>query len=129
MRTSSIALLACPLAAGLSVSASARPEKLRAGYSYYSDGYSVERGVSDLAEEKNYEEVFQSYRYYEARYDQAGRVVHFAEYVRGERVRSEEYRYGDGGELVERIVRRPGKADEITRPGDGDARGADGTAP
>jgi hypothetical protein len=122
-------LLVCLFSAALSISASARPERIRAGYSYYSDGYSVQGAIYDLAEEKNYEEVYQSYRYYEARYDEAGRVVRFVEYVRGEMARTEEYRYGDAGALIERIVRRPGKEAEITRPGDGDAGGDRGAAP
>jgi hypothetical protein len=73
--------------------------------------------------------VFRAYRYCEARYDQTGRVARFAEYVRGEMVRAEEYWYGDAGALVERIVRRPGEADEINRPGDADAEDTTGIAP
>jgi hypothetical protein len=97
--------------------ARARPETIRAGHSYYSDDY-VEAGlVRDIAEEKNYEEVYQFYGFYEAIYDEAGRVVTFREYKRGDPVRTEEYRYAPDGSLLERAVRRPGEPDEITRPG------------
>ncbi|MBW2419405.1 MAG: hypothetical protein JRH19_12715 [Deltaproteobacteria bacterium] len=94
----------------------ARPERVRPGVSYYSDDYVEEGGVGDLAAEKNFEEVYQFYRYYEASYDGAGRVTLFKEFVRGELVRSEHYRYGEAGELVEKRVHRPGAEDEITRP-------------
>lgn len=118
MRTSiaCVGLVAvCVIAAPID-DAGARPEKIRAGHSYYSDDY-VEAGlVRDLAEEKNYEEVYQFYGYYEAIYDEAGRVVTFREYERGEPVRTEEYRYAPDGTLRERIVKRPGEPDEVTRP-------------
>jgi hypothetical protein len=103
--------LAVLFAAG---SAAARPEKIRPGHSYYSDGARVEGIVRDIGEEKNYEEVYQRYRYYEAVYDEAGRVVLFREYVRGDVIRTEEYRYGPEGALVERIVRKAGAPPETT---------------
>ncbi len=86
---------------------------------YYSDDYEAVAEVRDLAEEKNFEEVYQYYRYYEAVYDEQGRVETFREFVRGELVRSESYRYGAGGELLEKRVSRPGHEDEITRPAAG----------
>jgi hypothetical protein len=95
-------------------SAAARPEKIRPGHSYYSDGYRVERLVRDIGEDKNYEEVYQRYRYYEAVYDEAGRVVLFKEYERGEVIRTEEYRYGPEGALLERVVRKAGEPPEST---------------
>ena len=103
--------LAALLAVG---SAAARPEKIRPRHSYYSDGTRVEGLVRDIGEEKNYEEVYQRYRYYEAVYDEAGRVVLFKEYVRGDLIRTEEYRYGAEGALVERIVRKAGEPPETT---------------
>jgi hypothetical protein len=95
-------------------SAAARPEKIRPGHSYYSDSRRVEELVRDIGEEKNYEEVYQRYRYYEAVYDEAGRVVLFKEYERGEVIRTEEYRYGPDGALAERVVRKAGEPPEIT---------------
>jgi hypothetical protein len=123
------ALLVSAAVAGLSISASARPERIRAGHSYYSDGYVAQGQVHDIAEEKNYEEVYQSYRYYESQYDEAGRVVIFLEYVRGEVIRREEYQYGDEGVLIERIVRRPGREAVITAPVPDDAGADPGAAP
>ena len=113
VRPGSTALVA--LAALLAVgSAAAQPEKIRPGHSYFSDGTRVEGLVRDIGEEKNYEEVYQRYRYYEAVYDEAGRVVLFQEYVRGEVIRTEEYRYGPEGALLERVVRKAGEPPEST---------------
>jgi len=85
----------------ISLDAGARPEKIRAGESYYSDEVVEVEGVRDLGEDMNYEEVYQFYRYYEAIYDEAGRVVVFIEYVRGDVHRRDEYEYGPDGKLVE----------------------------
>ncbi len=94
--------------------ARARPERVRPGESYYSDDF-VEHGlVRDLGQEKNYEEVYQFYTYYEAIYDAAERVVTFIEYRRGDVFTREEYRYDASGALSTRTVRRAGKPPEIT---------------
>jgi hypothetical protein len=100
----------------LPAAGSARPERIRSGVVYYSDDYVEEGGVRDLTGEKNFEEVYQLYGYYEATYDEEGRVVSFREYVRGDLVRSETYRYDEGGELIEKRVSSPGKSDEVIRP-------------
>lgn len=91
----------------------ARPEKIRPGHAYYSDEYQVQGGVRDIVGEKNYEEVYQFYTYYEVVYDTAGRVVTFKAYKRGKVIRTEEYRYGPGGRLEERVLKRPGRPVEI----------------
>jgi hypothetical protein len=92
----------------------ARPERIRPGESYYSDDF-VEVGlVRDIAEEKNYEEVYQFYTYYEVIYDASERVVTFIEYKRGEIDRREQYRYAADGSLKQREVQRPGKPAEVT---------------
>ncbi|MBT4520237.1 MAG: hypothetical protein HOC23_09545 [Halieaceae bacterium] len=70
-----------------------RPEIVRAGLAYYSDDYVLDAGVNDLAEEKNIEEVYQFYTYYEARYDTKGRVILFKEYKRGNVILEEAYVY------------------------------------
>jgi hypothetical protein len=114
MRVGSSLLVACLLCVSFASLASARPERIRAGHSYYSDDAVVDGLVRDIGAEKNYEEVYQSYTYYEAVYDEAGRVVVFKEYRRGEEILAEEYRYGRDGNLLERTVRRPGKPPEIT---------------
>ena len=111
-----VGLLALCVVVATAPRGDARPEKIRAGHSYYSDDHVEEGLVRDIAEEKNYEEVYQFYGYYEAIYDDAGRVVTFREYQRGDPVRTEQYRYAPDGTLLERIVKRPGRPDEITRP-------------
>jgi hypothetical protein len=94
--------------------ADARPEHIRPGISYYSDAFLVAGLVHDLAAEKNYEEVYQFYSYYEAIYDAQERVVIFKEYKRGELIRTEEYSYRASGDLLERRTLRPGMPTEIT---------------
>ncbi len=84
------------------IDAGARPEKIRPGVSYYSDEVVELDGVKDLGDEKNYEEVYQFYRYFEAIYDDTGRVTVFIEYVRGEVRQRDEYSYGSDGKLRER---------------------------
>jgi hypothetical protein len=98
----------------------ARPQKTRPGLPYYSDDFIEKDQIRDLAEEKNYEEVYQFYSYYEASYDEAGRVIVFKEYRRGELIRSDEYHYAPGGSLHERHTSRPGKPVEISRFGKSD---------
>ena len=96
------------LLAGLAAPAWARPERIRAGLTYYSDTAVTagegEAVVRDLGEEKNYEEVYQLYRYFEAVYDERGRVVHFREYLRGEVIRSEVYVWSEDGRLLDRSI-------------------------
>jgi hypothetical protein len=94
--------------------ADARPESIRPGVSYYSDEFVAVGLVHDIVAEKNYEEVFQLYSYYEAIYDERERVVVFKEYKRGQLIRTEEYRYRSSGDLLERRTLRPGKPAEIT---------------
>jgi hypothetical protein len=101
-----LALAACSLVAGV---VDARPERFRAGHPYYSDDFTVDGVVRDLAEEKNYEEVYQAYRYYEAVSDDRGRVVIFRKYQRGGVAREDRYRYeGEGTAPVEHTVAEDG---------------------
>jgi hypothetical protein len=58
------------------------------------------------------EEAYPRYRHSEAVDDEAGRVVISREDVRGEAIRTEEYRYEAEGELRERVIRRPGRPPE-----------------
>lgn len=115
-------LLMVALIAGLGIplAASSRPEKVRAGESYYSAELAepTNQGlVRALGPEKNYEEVYQFYTYYEFVYDQGGRVVLFREYKRGDVIRTERYNYDASGLLAKRVVAQPGKQDEVTVPG------------
>lgn len=100
-----LVLTLCALAA----SASARPEKIRAGVSYYSDELIKTGPVRDIGTERNYEEVFQRYRYYEVLYDESKRVVRCLEYERGELIREDTYRYAEDGSLLEHVTDPPGK--------------------
>jgi hypothetical protein len=102
---------------GFPLDASSQPEKIRPGHSYYSDelGESTNQGlVRAPGEEKNYEEVYQFYSYYEFVYDEQERVVLFREYKRGDVIRTEKYSYDDSGALSKRVVSQPGRQDEIT---------------
>jgi len=110
-------ILYCIVAMGISLDASSRPEKIRPGHSYYSDELAepTNQGlVRSLAQEKNYEEVYQFYTYYEFVYDEGERVVLFREYKRGDVIRTEKYSYDDSGSLTMRVVSQPGKEDEMT---------------
>jgi hypothetical protein len=100
-----LVLASCALAAPVS----ARPETIRAGVSYYSDEL-VERGpVRDIGVERNYEEVFKLYRYYEVLYDESERVVRCLEYKRGDVIREDTYRYAADGSLLEYVTDPPRK--------------------
>ncbi len=93
----------------LSGPAGARPERIRPGHSYDSDETVTQGLVRDIGAERNYEEVYQRYRYHEVVYDESERVVIFKEYKRGDVVQVERYRWAPDGTLAERIVERPGE--------------------
>ena len=82
----------------------ARPEKIKPGLSYYSEDYTTKNNVSDIAEEKNYEEVFKNYEYYEAVYDNKKKVKIFRAYKRGEIIFTELYFYRPDGRLAKKEV-------------------------
>ncbi len=96
----------------LSPLAQARPEKIKAGISYYSDEVLLHGQTQDLVGEKNYEEVYLLYTYYEVIYDESDRVKLFKEYERGELIRSESYEYDKSGKLKTKEIRRPGEPTE-----------------
>lgn len=77
------------------------PEKIRANHSYYSDDYERSDSIAELGEEKNYEEVYQFYNYYEAIYDDKERVVRFVAYKQGKVDWQEDYVYDRQGKLLE----------------------------
>jgi hypothetical protein len=91
----------------------ARPERIRPGVEYYSDDYVEQAGVRDIAGEKNYEEVYQLYTFYEAVYDAEERVERFKEYERGDVVREDRYRYDAKGKLIEHEIKRPKESSEV----------------
>jgi len=90
--------------------ARARPETIRAGVSYYSDELIESGPVRDIGAERNYEEVFKLYSYYEVLYDESERVVRCLEYKRGEVIRKDTYRYAADGSLLEHVTDPPSKA-------------------
>ena len=73
-----------------------RPEVIRADMPYYSDDYFQQGVVRDIESEKNYEEIYQFYTYYEVIYDSSGRVKVFREYKRGDLIHEERYQYDKG---------------------------------
>lgn len=79
-----------------------RPEVIRPGVSYYSDDYFQNGVVRDIESEKNYEEIYQFYTYYEVIYGSAERVKVFREYKRGDIIHEEHYQYDKG--LINRTV-------------------------
>ena len=71
--------------------AQSRPHIILEDVSYYSNA-SLQSGlVRDLVDEKNLEEVYQFYTYFEAIYDAKGRVKIFKEYKQGEVIHEERY--------------------------------------
>jgi len=73
--------------------AHSRPEVIRADVPYYSDDYIQQGVVRDIESEKNYEEIYQFYTYYEVIYDSLERVKIFREYKRGDLIHEERYQY------------------------------------
>jgi hypothetical protein len=109
---SGLVLAPCALAAP----ASARPETIRAGVSYYSDELIESGTIRDIGAERNYEEVFKLYSYYEVVYDKSERVVRCLEYKRGEVTREDTYRYAADGSLLEHVTDPPSKAAKPESP-------------
>lgn len=70
-----------------------RPEVIRADVPYYSDDFFQQGVVRDIESEKNYEEIYQFYTYYEVIYDSSKRVKIFREYKRGDLIHEERYQY------------------------------------
>ena len=83
----------------------ARPETIKEDVIYYSD-QSFQTGiVKDIVAEKNYEEIYQFYTYYEVSYDVEGRVKIFKEYKKGEVIFEEHYQYAeDGATTAEKVI-------------------------
>ena len=111
-----ICLFACLLLVAPAVQS--RPEVIREGMKYYSDEYFEDGLVKDIESEKNYEEIWQHYTYYEAVYDSQGRVTVFKEYKQGAVVFEARYRYATDSADVERTVLLPGKPPQVIRSND-----------
>ncbi len=91
-----------------------KPYKIKAGVAYYSDEYTVTNGVSELGEEKNFEEVYQYYNYYEAVFDSQEHIVLFKAYLRGTVDFSEIYFYDNEGKLEKKEVTNSDDSKSVT---------------
>ncbi len=90
------------------------PEQIEPGIAYYSDDYVVQDNISDLGGEKNLEEVYQNYSYYEAIYDEQKRVVLFRAYKQDAIGRTERYFYKNGKLIKKEITSEDQPAQVIT---------------
>ncbi len=97
----------------LTLRAYANPENIKPGSSYFSDDYSVKGKISQLGEEKNFEEIFKNYEYYEAIYDERGRISIFKIYKRGEVILTEEYSYNPDGKSGKKKIVEEGKSVKV----------------
>ncbi len=89
------------------------PHEIKPGVSYYSDEYTTSNGVSGLGEEKNFEEVWQNYNYYEAIFDSNERIVTFKAYERGKIEFSETYHYDAEGNPTKKIVKKSDGSESV----------------
>ena len=90
-------LLVLALMAQTPDSAQARPERIVPGDSYYSHEFSVQGGIAELGAQRNFEEVYQLYTYYEGVYDERQRMSRFRVYERGQILWEERYFYQPDG--------------------------------
>lgn len=81
------------------------PYEIKPGVPYYSNEYTDNNGVSELGEEKNYEEIYQNYNYYEAVFDADKRMIIFNAYEKGNIEFSESYHYDSEGRLIKKVVK------------------------
>ncbi len=81
----------------ISSSVLARPEIIKEGILYYSDESFQTGIIKDIVAEKNYEEIYQFYTYYEVSYDAESRVKIFKEYKKSEVIFEEHYQYAADG--------------------------------
>jgi len=89
------------------------PYEIQEGLSYYSDEYTTRNGIAELGEEKNFEEVWQHYNYYEAIFDSQERIVVFNAYERGVIEFSETYHYDGDGRPLRKVVKHSDGSESI----------------
>jgi hypothetical protein len=82
-----------------------KPYEIHAGASYYSNEYTSNNGIAELGDEKNIEEVYQNYNYYEAVFDDQERIVIFKAYEKGAIEFSETYSYDESGHQAHKVVK------------------------
>lgn len=90
----------------------AKPENITPGLSYFAEDYETTNNISEITVEKNFEEVFKNYEYFESVYDDQKRVKIFRAYKRGDVILTEHYRYDSKGNLKEKKIEREGKPTE-----------------
>ncbi len=98
--------------ASFTINTSARPENIKPNLPYYADDFTIKDGISELGEEKNYEEVFKNYEYFETIYDEQKRPSIFRAYKRGEIIRAEHYFYNSSGKLIKKEITRKNEPTE-----------------
>ena len=81
------------------------PYEIKAGMSYYSDEYAITNGISELGEEKNFEEVYQNYNYYEAVFDSQEQIIVFKAFKQGVVEFSETYFYDEDGKRIKKEIK------------------------
>ena len=101
------------LLAGTTDVALSRPEIIKPGLSYYADDFTTEDNISELGEEKNYEEVFKNYEYYEATYNKQKRPAMFRIYKKGKIILTEHYFYNGEGKLVKKEILKGDEPAEV----------------
>jgi len=111
MKKTSLLLSAILILAITSIS-QAKPETIKPGLSYFAEDYVTTDRISEITVEKNFEEVFKNYEYFESVYDEKKRVKIFRAYKRGDVVLTEYYSYDSSGKLKEKKVEKEGKATE-----------------
>ena len=84
-----------------------KPEKIKPGVIYYSDETEEVDGIEDLIGEKNFEEVYRNYTYFEAVYDQQKRISILKEFERGELIRTVRFQYHSDGRLLKKTESTP----------------------
>lgn len=105
-------LLPAVLILGMASVSEARPENIKPGLSYFAEDYETKNNISEITVEKNFEEVFKNYEYFESVYDDNKRVKIFRAYKRGDVVLTEHYTYGPEGKLKEKKIEKEGKSTE-----------------
>jgi len=91
----------------------ASPGTIKPGIFYYADEYEIEGNVARPGEERNYEEVFKNYNYYEAAYDEHRRIILFRSYKKGDIEWEELYSYHPEGGLSSRKTIKPGMPEKL----------------
>ncbi|MDH5719144.1 MAG: hypothetical protein OEZ13_00850 [Spirochaetia bacterium] len=85
-----------------------RRDRIKPNLPYYSDRF-IKNGMAlEIGAEKNYEEVYRNYEFYEAKYDENKRVIEFKTYEKGEISFMERYFYDEKTQkLLKKEIYKP----------------------